>query len=105
MTTFDDREKAFEARFAHDAALRFRVLARRGRLAGLWAAGRLGMTGEAADAYAGEVLLSDFEVPGDEDIIARLLADLAPLGVTRAEVEHVLADTLVEAEAQVKDAD
>mgnify|MGYP002779807842 CR=1 FL=1 len=105
MTSFDEREQAFEARFAHDADMRFRILARRGKLAGLWAAQRLGKSGAAAEAHAREVLLSDLEVPGDEDIIARLLADLAPLGVTRAEVETVLADTLVEAEAQLKDAD
>lgn len=102
MTTFDERQRAFEARFAHDADARFRILARRGKLAGLWAAAKLGKTGEAADAHAREVLLSALEVPGDEDIIARLLADLAVLGVTRADVEAVLADTLAQAEAQMQ---
>lgn len=104
MTIFDERQRGFEARLAHDADMRFRILARRNRLAGLWAAQRLGKSAAAAQAHAREVVLSDLELPGDEDIIARLLADLAPLGVTRAEVETVLATMLVEAEAQMRDA-
>ena len=69
MTTFDDRQKAFETKFAHDEEMRFRILARRGKLIGLWAAEKLGKDGQAADDYAKSVLLSDLEIPGDDDII------------------------------------
>lgn len=77
MTTFDDRERAQEAKFAHDAELNFKAEARRNRLLGEWAAGLLGKTGDDARAYAMTVLTSDFEEPGDEDVYRKLAADLA----------------------------
>ena len=77
MTTFDDRETAFENRFAHDSDLRFKVAARRDRLTGLWAAEKLGHSGDAADAYARSVVIADLEEAGDEDVIRKLVADLA----------------------------
>jgi hypothetical protein len=101
MTTFDDRQQAFEAKFAHDNDMRFRILARRGKLIGLWAAEKLGKTGEVADDYAKSVLLSDLEIPGDDDIIAKLLADLAPLGVGENDIKAMLAEKLAQAEAQI----
>lgn len=101
MTTFDDREKAFEAKFAHDADLRFRILARRGKLIGLWAAEKLGKSGEMAEEYAKSVLLSDLEIPGDDDIIAKLLSDLKPLGVGENDIKAMLAEKLAQAEVQV----
>ena len=101
MTTFDDRQKAFEAKFAHDNDLRFRILARRGKLIGLWAAEKLGKSGDAAEDYAKSVLLSDLEVPGDEDIIAKLLGDLRPLGVGENDIKAMLAEKLAQAEVQV----
>ena len=101
MTTFDDRQKAFEAKFAHDNDLRFRILARRGKLIGLWAAEKLGKSGELADEYAKSVLLSDLEIPGDDDIIAKLLADLSPLGVGENDIQAMLAEKLAQAETQV----
>jgi hypothetical protein len=101
MTTFDDRQKAFEAKFAHDNDLRFRILARRGKLIGLWAAEKLGKSGEMAEDYAKSVLLSDLEIPGDDDIIAKLLADLAPLGVGENDIKAILAEKLAQAETQV----
>ncbi|WP_164156696.1 DUF1476 domain-containing protein [Sandarakinorhabdus rubra] len=101
MTTFDNREKAFEAKFAHDNDLRFRILARRGKLIGLWAAEKLGKSGAAAEDYAKSVLLSDLEVPGDADIIAKLLGDLKSLGVGEADLKAMLAEKLAQAEAQV----
>jgi hypothetical protein len=101
MTTFDDRQKAFEAKFAHDNDLRFRILARRGKLIGLWAAEKLGKSGELADDYAKSVLLSDLEIPGDDDIIAKLLADLSPLGVGENDIKAMLAEKLAQAETQV----
>lgn len=101
MTTFDDRQKAFEAKFAHDNDLRFRILARRGKLIGLWAAEKLGKSGEMAEDYAKSVLLSDLEIPGDDDIIAKLLADLEPLGVGENDIKAILAEKLAQAETQV----
>ena len=76
MTTFDDRERAFEAKFAHDAEMQFKAEARRNRLLGLWAAGLLGKTGAEADAYAREIITTDFQEAGDEDVFRRLRADL-----------------------------
>ncbi|MBU6164973.1 MAG: DUF1476 family protein [Alphaproteobacteria bacterium] len=101
MSSFDDREKAFESKFAHDEELKFRILARRGKLIGLWAAEKLGKSGEAAEDYAKSVLLSDLEVPGDADIIAKLLGDLAALGVGEHDIKAMLAEKLAQAELQV----
>ena len=72
MTTFDKREDAFEKQFAHDEELRFKATARRNRLLGLWAAEKLGKTGEDADVYAREVVMSDFEEAGDEDVFRKI---------------------------------
>ena len=77
MTTFDDRENAFEAKFAHDSEMQFRAEARRNKLVGLWAAGLLGKTGDEAAAYAMEVVEADFEEAGDEDVVRKVVADLA----------------------------
>jgi hypothetical protein len=101
MTTFDDRQQAFEAKFAHDEELKFRVLARRDKLVGLWAAGLLGKTGDDADAYAKQVILSDLEEAGDADIIRKLVADLAPVGIDEATVVAKLAEQASEAARQL----
>lgn len=77
MTTFDDREHAYETKFAHDADLRFRAEARRNRLLGEWAASLLGKTGDDARTYALTVVTSDFEEPGEEDVFRKLEADMA----------------------------
>lgn len=103
MTTFDDRENAFEARFAHDEATKFRALARRDRLVGEWAAARLGLSGEAAESYAKQVILSDLEKPGDDDIVAKLLRDLAPLGLDEAAIRAALVEQEGVARAQIVD--
>lgn len=76
MTTFDDRERSYEAKFAMDAELNFKAEARRNRLLGEWAADLLGKTGDDARAYALTVVTSDFEEPGDEDVFRKLQADL-----------------------------
>jgi hypothetical protein len=81
MTTFDDRERAFEKKFAHDSEMLFKATARRNRLLGLWAAEVMGKKGEAADAYAKEVVLADFQKPGDDDVHEKVLADLQAAGV------------------------
>ena len=101
MTTFDDRQQAFEAKFAHDEELKFRVLARRDKLVGLWAAGLLGKTGDDADAYARQVILSDLEEAGDADIIRKLVADLAPVGIDEATIVAKLAEQASEAARQL----
>ncbi len=77
MSTFNDRENAFENKFAHDAETQFKIDARRNKLVGLWAAELLGKAGDDAAAYAVEVIKSDFEEAGDEDVIRKLVADLA----------------------------
>jgi hypothetical protein len=75
-TPFPDREKAFEAKFSKDQELQFKVNSRRNRLLGLWAAAILGKTGEAAEAYAKDVVMADFEKPGDDDVVSKVVADL-----------------------------
>lgn len=77
MTTFDDRERAYEAKFAHDADLAFKAEARRNRLLGEWAAQLLGKTGDDARSYALTVVTSDFEEPGDEDVFRKIAHDLS----------------------------
>ncbi len=100
MTTFDDRENAFEAKFAHDSEMQFRAEARRNKLVGLWAAGLMGKSGDAAAAYAMEVVSADFEEAGDEDVVRKVVADLA--GKASADnVRAKLAEMLPVAKAQL----
>ncbi|RBI75202.1 DUF1476 domain-containing protein [Roseovarius sp. TE539] len=79
MTTFDDRENAFENKFAHDEEMKFRAVARRNKLLGLWAAELMGKTGDDADAYAREVVKADFEEAGHEDVVRKVAGDLGDL--------------------------
>ena len=81
MTTFDDRERAFESMYARDQEMQFRIVARRNRLLGQWAAKKMGLTEAEADAYARDVIRADFEEAGDEDVIRKLLGDLTSAGV------------------------
>ena len=93
MSTFDDREKAFEAKFAHDADMQFRAEARRNKLTGLWAAEMLGLTGEKAAEYALTVVQADFEEAGHEDVVRKLVADLgnkSDADVIRAKMAELL---------------
>ena len=85
MTTFDRREQAFEAKFAHEEEARFHALARRNRLLGLWAAEKLGKTGDAADAYAKTVVMSDFEEEGDHDVFRKIRKDFDIAGVEQSD--------------------
>lgn len=80
MTTFNEREKAFEKKFEHDQDLQFKVTARRNKLLGLWAADLMGKIGADAEAYAKEIVLANFEKPGDNDVIHKLMRDLAAAG-------------------------
>jgi len=102
MTTFDKREEGFEKKFAHDEELKFKSLARRNKLVGLWAAGVLGKTGDEADAYAKEVVLADFEEEGDNDVVRKVAADLAAKGVSEDEVRAKMGEFLGQAVEQIK---
>jgi hypothetical protein len=81
MSSFDDREKGFEAKYRHDQETRFKVTARRNKLLGLWAAEQLGLSGAEAEAYAKTVVAADFEKPGDDDVLHKVMADLSAKGV------------------------
>ncbi|NHF74066.1 DUF1476 domain-containing protein [Paracoccus xiamenensis] len=94
MTTFDDRERSYEAKFARDADLQFKAEARRNRLLGEWAAELLGKSGEDAKAYALSVVTSDFEEPGDDDVFRKIAADLegkADEAAIRAKMAELVA--------------
>jgi hypothetical protein len=101
MTTFDDRQRAFEDKFKHDQDLQFRVVNRRNKLMGLWAASQLGKAGADADAYAKEVVLSDFEKPGDDDILDKVLKDFQAAGIEMS--THRLRKHLEELTAAAKE--
>ena len=103
MTQFDDRERAFEAKFAHDEEMQFRILARRNRLLGQWAAQKMGLTSEETDAYAREVVQAEFEDAGDEDVIRKVLGDLTSAGceVDEAAVRAALDEKSIEARRQL----
>lgn len=101
-TTFDKREEGFEKQFAHDEELRFKAYARRDKLVGLWAAGILGKSGADADAYAKEVVAADFEEPGDDDVVRKLVKDLQPKGVTEQQIRAQMAELLAQAVEQIK---
>jgi hypothetical protein len=81
MTGFDDREKGFEAKYRVDQESQFKIIARRNKLLGEWAAGQMGLAGDGAAAYAKEVVASDFEKPGDDDVVEKVLADLNNKGI------------------------
>jgi hypothetical protein len=102
MTTFDDRERAFETRFARDQELQFKIIARRNRLLGQWAARLMGLTEAEADAYAKEVVRADFEEAGDEDVIRKLIGDLTSAGVDvdETKIREALEHKSVEARRQ-----
>ena len=103
MSGMDERRNTFEKKFAHDEDLRFRAVARRNKLLGLWAAEKLGKSGEAAQAYAAEVVRADFEEAGDEDVIRKVTADFnaASVNVSDAELRVQLLDLLEEAAKQI----
>ncbi len=106
MTTFDDRERAFEAKFAHDEEMQFRITARRNRLLGEWAAQKMGLTDVEAEAYAKDVVRADFEEAGDEDVIRKVLGDLTAAGVDsdEAAIREQLGFKSVEARRQIIEA-
>ena len=103
MTSFDERERAFETKFAHDEEMKFRITARRNRLLGQWAARRMGLTEAEAESYAKDVVLSDCEEAGDHDVIRKVLGDLTSAGVDCDEdqVRDALRNKEIEARRQI----
>jgi len=99
MSTFEDREKAFESQYARDQELQFKIVARRNRLLGHWAAAKMGLTEAEADAYAKDVIRADFEEAGDEDVIRKVLGDLtlAGIDIDEAAIRETLEHKAVEA--------
>ncbi|MGE5723147.1 MAG: DUF1476 domain-containing protein [Sphingomonadales bacterium] len=102
MTTFNDREQAFEAKYARDQELQFKIAARRNRLLGAWAAELMGLTSVEAEAYAKDVVRADFEEAGDEDVVRKLLGDLTSAGVEidEARIRDAMHQKQVEARRQ-----
>ena len=104
MTSFDKREEGFEKKFAHDEELRFKATARRNKLLGLWAAEKLGLSGPDADAYAKEVVMSDFEEAGDHDVLRKVRGDFDAKGVTQSDhqIRRVMDELMGTAIEQIK---
>lgn len=104
MTTFNEREKGFEQKFAHDEDLRFKAVSRRNRMLGRWAAEKLGLAGPAADAYAKEVVMAEFEAGGDEAVFGKLRKDFDAKSVAQSDqqIRQAMHDLLGEAVAQIQ---
>lgn len=102
MSTFEDRENAFENKYAHDEEMKFRAEARRNKLLGLWAADLMGKSGEAADSYAKDVVKADFEEAGHEDVVRKVAGDLGDKA-TADEIRAKMAELLIVAKAQIMD--
>jgi hypothetical protein len=104
MTTFDKRKEGYESKFAHDEELRFKSTARRNKLLGLWAAEKLGKSGEAADTYAREVIRADMEEAGDEDVFRKIRGDFDAAGVAQSDhqIRRTMQELLAEAVAQIE---
>lgn len=104
MTSIDDRKNAFEKKFAHDEELKFKALARRNKQLGLWAAEKLGKVGDAADAYAKEVVVADLQEAGEEDVFRKVRADFDAAGVEQSDhqIRRTMEELLDQAIAAVK---
>ncbi|MDN4632436.1 DUF1476 domain-containing protein [Sphingomonas sp. PvP056] len=103
MSSFDDRERAFETKYARDEEMAFRIIARRNRLLGHWAATEMRLTKEEADAYATAVVQADFEEAGDEDVIRKLVSDLtaANVAIDEATIRRTIEEKTIEARRQL----
>jgi hypothetical protein len=104
MTTFDKREEGFEKQFAHDEELKFKAMARRNKMLGLWAAEKLGLSGAEAEAYAKEVVMSDFEEAGDHDVFRKVRKDFDAKGVAQSDhqIRRHMDELLAAAVEQIK---
>ena len=103
MTNFNDRERAFESKFAHDEEMKFRITARRNRLLGHWAARQMGLSDAEADSYAKDVVHSDFEEAGDHDVVRKVLGDLTAAGIDtdEASIQEALRNKEIDARRQI----
>ena len=101
MTTFDNREAAFENKFALDEELRFKATARRNKLLGLWAAQRLGKSGADAEAYAKSVVLADFQEAGDDDVLRKVRGDLEGAGLSEVDVRTQMNTLMAQAVKEI----
>ena len=106
MSSMKDRQDGFEKKFAHDEETRFKATARRNKLLGLWAAGLLGKSGDEAEAYAKEVVKSDFEEAGDEDVFRKVRTDFDAAGVAQSDhqIRRQMEELLAQAIEQIKNA-
>ena len=104
MTTFDKREEGFEKQFVHDEALKFKAVARRNRMLGLWAAQKLGLSGAQAETYAKEVVMADFEEPGDHDVFRKIRKDFDAKGIAQSDhqIRRTMDELMAKAVAEVK---
>lgn len=100
--SFDDRRKGFESKWAHDADMQFKIMARRNKLLGLWAAGLLGKSADEAAAYAKEVIAAEFAAGGDENVYAKVRHDLDPAKASDHDIHHQMVELLDVAAAQVQ---
>ena len=103
MTQFDDRERAFEAKYARDEEMQFRIIARRNRLLGQWAAKQMGLSEAEAESYAKDVVRADFEEAGDQDVVRKLLGDLTAAGVDcdEGKIADAMRNKEIEARRQI----
>jgi hypothetical protein len=103
MSGFEDRQKDFENKFKHDQELQFKVTARRNRIFGEWAGSQMGLSGEALTAYAKDVVMSDFEKPGDDDVLEKVQSDMKAAGsdVSTERLRKQMDDLMLEAKKQV----
>lgn len=104
MTTFEDREKGFERKFAHDEELKFRATARRNKLLGLWAAEQLGLSGDEAQAYAREIVKADLAEPGDEDVFRKVRSDFDAKGIAESDhqIRRMMGELMAAAVSQIE---
>jgi hypothetical protein len=104
MTNFEDREKGFERKFAHDEELKFRATARRNKLLGLWAAEKLGLTGDEAQAYAREIVKADLAEPGEEDVFRKVRSDFDAKGIAESDhqIRRMMSDLMAAAVNQIE---
>ena len=103
-TTFDKREEGFEKKFAHDEELKFKASARRNKLLGMWAAEKMGLSGAQAEAYAKEVVMADFEQPGDHDVFTKIRKDFdaKKVAMSDQDIRRAMDELMAQAIAQVK---
>lgn len=104
MTSFEDRKRGFEGKFAHDEELKFKAMARRNKLLGLWAAEKMGLSGDAAQVYAREVIKADLEMPGEEDVFRKVRGDFDAKNIEQSDhqIRRAMSELMAEAINQIE---